>query len=87
LNEGEYGLFLSIAACVCALGALLNLARLRARGSSALIMSAAFLVFGALLWMIRVQAEQNLITVAGAAVALLLVADVVVRSRHRGKPR
>jgi len=87
LNEGQYRLFLSLAACTCAVGAMFNLLRLKSRGNSALILSAAFVVMGGLLWMIRTGAEPFLTTLAGGAVAVLLVADVVVRCRHRDKRR
>lgn len=85
MSEVQFSLFLSLGAWICALGAGFNLFRLKSRGNSALFLSAAFLAMGCLLWMIRIQAGQSLITLAGATLASLLVADVVVRSRGRDK--
>lgn len=83
MNESQYRLFLSGGAFVCAVGALLNLARVKSRGASALLLSGAFLSLGSLLWMIRVEANQSWRTGAGALIVVLLALDVVVRARRQ----
>jgi hypothetical protein len=87
LSEAQYGLFLSVGAYLCAAGAIFNLFKLKKRGNSALILSAAFLVFGAELWLIKINADRNLITTLGILLALLLITDIVLRSRQQEKPR
>lgn len=87
MTEAQYNLFLSMGAWVSAAAALLNLVKLRSRGNSALILSAAFLAMGGLLWMIKIHAPSTLTTVAGVVLAALLVADVIVRSRQQDASR
>jgi hypothetical protein len=83
MNESEYLLFLSVGTWICAVGSALTLLKLKKRGSSALILSAAFLAMGGLLWMIKVHAQSQFVTLGAVVLALLLVADLVVRSRDR----
>jgi len=87
LTEGEYSLFLNLGAWVCALGAGFNLFKLKSRGNAAFILSTAFIVMGGLLLLIRVHADQKFISVGAVALASLLVADVIVRSRTRERQR
>ena len=87
MSEAQFSVFLSIGTWVCSVGAALNLLRLKRRGGSALILSAAFLAMGAVLWLIKKHAAQDLITLAGLAVAGLLIADFAVRSRGREQER
>jgi hypothetical protein len=87
MTDQEYGLFLSVAAYVCAVGAIFNLFKLKKRGNSALILSSAFLVMAALLWMIKTHASQTLISTLGTIVAALLVGDVILRSKQQDRPR
>ncbi|MFI5384847.1 MAG: hypothetical protein ACHQ50_01895 [Fimbriimonadales bacterium] len=87
MTEAQYSLFLSIGTWVSAVGALLNLLKLKRRGNSALILSAAFLAMGSLLWLVKTHSSQSRITVVGVILAALLIADVVVRSRQQEHPR
>jgi hypothetical protein len=87
LNEAQYGTFLSIGAYLCAAGAIFNLFRLKGRGNSALILSSAFLAMGIELWLIKIHADQALITGVGLLLACLLIGDVVLRSRQQERPR
>ncbi|HVT13256.1 MAG TPA: hypothetical protein VHE55_13405 [Fimbriimonadaceae bacterium] len=72
---------------ICAFGALLNLLFLKRRGNSAFILSAAFLVMGAILWMIKTHASQTLVTLAGILLAGLLIADIAIRARKQETPQ
>jgi hypothetical protein len=87
VTEAQYALFLSIGAWICALGSLFNLFKLKNRGTSALLMSSAFLVMGGALWLIKIHANQSLVTAAVAAVVLILIADFVLRARQQEKSR
>ncbi len=87
MSDAQYGLFLSASAGLCAIGAVINLLRLKQRGHSALILSTAFLALGALLWIVKSHGAQPVVSLLGILVAALLVADVVVRSRQRERSR
>lgn len=87
MTDAQYNLFLSIGAWVCALGAIFNLFKLKSRGNSAFLLSAAFLALGAILWMVRIRANESIITIIGVVLVVLLVADVILRSRQQDKLR
>lgn len=87
MNEAQYGLFLSVGTWMCAVGAIFNLFKLKGRGNAALVLSAAFLVMGGLLWMIKTHASQGLIIFGGILLAGLLAADFVIRARQQVMPK
>lgn len=87
MTEAQYGTFLSFGAWVCALGAVFNLFKLKRRGNSALLLSSAFLALGAVLWTLKVHGNETLIRVLSVLVLGLLIADVVLRSRHQEHQR
>lgn len=87
MNQSQYDLFLSVGTFLCALGAVLNLFLIKRRGNSALLLSAAFLAFGGLLWMLKSHAPQGYVTVAGVMIAILLVGDVIWRSKDQDRPQ
>jgi hypothetical protein len=87
LTDAQYSLFLSVGAYICAAGAILNLVKLKSRGNAALVLSAAFLVLAAELWLIKLHADQIWVTTLGILLALLLIADIALKSRQQDKPR
>ena len=87
MTEAQYHLFLTFAAAVAAAGAILNLLRLKKRGNSALLLAAAFVVLGVLLWLVKLNANQTLIGLAGALLVGLLIGDIVVRSKRQDATR
>ena len=88
MTESQYALFLSIGAWLCAFAAVANLLNLKRRGNAAFILSAAFLIMGAMLWMIKSGMNQTLTTVAGVALVAQHVADFAIKSRsQQDKPQ
>ena len=87
MNEQQYGVFLYGGAAVCAAGCLLNLIRIKGRGNSALMLALAFLMMGGVLLLLRARADQIWVTIAGVAVAALLVGDFLLRSKTYGEPK
>ena len=61
------------------------LARFKAKGKRAIVMAAAFLAFAGLLQALRLAVSGPVPWVLGSAVALLLVADVVLRIAEESK--
>ena len=83
MNEAQYAQFLSIGAFICAIGALLNLTKLKKRGNVTFVLSAAFLDLGVIFWLVKAHASTPLISAASALLVALLVLDVIVRNNQR----
>lgn len=83
MTEAQYNLFLSVAAWLSALGAIFNLLRLKSRGNSALLLSAAFLTMGGLFWLIKSHAAQPLVIGAGILLGAFLIGDFILRSAQQ----
>lgn len=80
MTESEFHQFLFVAAVACAVMSLFNLTKLRKRGNTAFILSAAFLVLGGCLLLFRSQGLSLPVAIGGGVVGLLLVADLVLRA-------
>lgn len=81
MTNDQYGFFLSSIAAIAAVGAILNLLRLKKRGASALLMALAFLLLGLLAWEMKMKAGQNLLTAIGICIGALLIGDLFLRAR------
>lgn len=85
MTQSEFRLFLDGAMALCAVLAIINVARYRSRGASAYILAVAFLVAGGALYLLHQDAPINQVYAAGAFVLLLLFLDLAVRSRRHGQ--
>lgn len=86
MTQVQFNAFLSIGAGICALLALLNLARSGKRGLSAYLMAAACLCVGIAMALWRSDPGGALPIALSVAAFLLLAADMVVRARPREGP-
>jgi hypothetical protein len=90
VTSSEFDVFLSGAAWICALMAIVVLFRVRSRGVAAYIMSVAFLALGGVLYLVKTGAPQPWIIAGGVLVGALLLLDLLVRSSQQangdGKP-
>jgi len=75
-----YDAFFSGGILVCAVMIVVWVFRLRSRGASGYLMSLAFAVLGALFFALRQDAPVWVIATLAVALAVLLGADVAVRS-------
>ncbi len=80
MSSADFELFLSGSMALCAVLALLTLLRIRSRGLAALLLSGAFLAFGATLYLLKTAAPQPLFIAAAVLTGVLLVADFAVRA-------
>lgn len=87
VTEAQFDLFLSVCACICAAGAVLNLAFIGRRGVSAMLLAAAFLVLAGLIWIVKIHASQVLIVVCAILLIALLASDFALRARNRESSR
>jgi hypothetical protein len=83
LSGGQFELFLSVGAWICAVAAVLNLINLKRRGNAALFLSSAFLVFGGILWLLKIGAGVPYIAVAAIVLAALLIGDAVLKLKKQ----
>lgn len=83
MTQAEFGMFLLGSAILCLIMALVNALRVRARGSSALLMSGAFIAVGAGLMIHRGGGGTEATMAMGAVAFILLVADLMVRARNQ----
>ncbi len=84
MNADQFEIFLSGAAAAAAVGALINLSRLKSRGASAILLASALLCFSGLCLLLKAHASQAATTGLGAVMVALLIADVVVRAKNPG---
>jgi hypothetical protein len=71
--------FLTAVILICALGAILNISKVKSRGASAKYLAAAFISLGLGVFLIRQGANQILVGMAGAVTFGLLAADFIHR--------
>jgi hypothetical protein len=81
VNPNEFHLFLDSSAVLCAVMIVFNLLRQKKRGLSAILMSIAFLFAGISFYLLRRDAPQQVVIGTGTLTFLVLVADLIVRSR------
>lgn len=88
-NEQQlYHTFLDGGILVCAIMIIVWVFRLRSRGLSGYLMSTAFVVLGALFVALRQEAPRWVIATLAISLAIVLGADVAVRSaEHYRKSR
>ncbi len=79
MTQQEISVFLFSVIILCALMAVFNLIRNRKRGWPAVIMSAAFLVFGGLVSLYRMDSTSSWITPGIGLLLALLAADFFLR--------
>lgn len=70
---------------VCGAGMILNLCLVKKRGRSAQILAAAFLCLGIALYLASTSVSRVAVCGAGAAVAALLIWDLLLRVRRIGE--
>jgi hypothetical protein len=88
IGRDLYHAFLDGGVLVCAIMIVVWTFRLRSRGLSAYLMSTAFVVLGALFVALRREAPTWVIATLAISLAMVLGADVVVRSaEHYRKSR
>jgi len=79
--------FLTWGSIICLAMAAIWLLRLKAKGVSAWLMAAAFLVLAGLFQAMKTEASRGIIIALGVLLACLLIADIGVRSaRREGSP-
>ena len=79
MTPGNERAFYDAVVLICAIMALVNLARLKKRGTSAILLAAAFLVLGGTVYAYTANLPMPLVAVGGVIVFLLLAADMVLR--------
>lgn len=77
--DNQLQTLLSVFMGVCVLGSLLNLSKVKSRGLSAYLMSAAFLSLGATIFLYKNQVPQIFVTAGGIVTLGLLVGDAYYR--------
>lgn len=82
VNAHDEKLFYDVFVMICAAMALVNLARLKSRGISAVLLAAAFLVFGATVFAYSSAMPTPVIAVGGVIVFALLAADMFFKVRN-----
>lgn len=85
MTEAQFNSMLGVGVWICVAGSVLNLILFKKRGTSALLLAGAFLLMAGVLWLMKSQASQALVGVAGTAVAVLLISDFVLRFRKQGR--
>lgn len=83
MSPESFDQFLTGAMGLCAVMAVLNLLLIKRRGTSAYLMSTAFLSLGLAMFLLRNGASQLAIGAAGFATFCLLVGDFVLRAGKR----
>gem|GEM_PF-1361120 len=81
MTQAEFQTFLNFAILACAGLAVLNLLFVRKRGNRALVLAAAFLGLGATIYAYGQNGVGPLVYVGGMVVFLLLVVDIVMRTK------
>ncbi|MGV3615867.1 MAG: hypothetical protein ACO1SV_11080 [Fimbriimonas sp.] len=87
MTQSEFNLFLNMVVAICAALALINLALIKRRGTSSIVLSLAFLVMGGTVLAYGQQGMSTLVTLGGVVVFLLLAADFVLRAPNQQKRR
>lgn len=72
---------------ICALMVVFNLLMVRKRGGSALLMAASFVVFAGILYSLERALPDGLTIALAVLLALILVADFVVRAAKKAEPK
>lgn len=75
-------LFYDVFVMICAFMSLVNLARIKSRGLSAVFLGAAFLVLGATVYAYSSGLPTPVVAVGGTIVFLLLAADMIYKVRR-----
>jgi hypothetical protein len=84
MGVDEFATYVRYVTILCVIMAIVNLARFRSRGPRAFVMCGAFLVFGISLNLLNAGSPEPWFALSGAALFVLLVADVVIKM---AKPR
>lgn len=84
MDENGRLLFLDAVMVLCAVMALVNLAKQKSRGTSAYLLAGAFLVLGGTVYAYLQHAPDGLLTVGAFIVVALLGADFFYRT---GRPK
>jgi len=82
LSPEQFDLFLLCAIGICALGAVMNLAMIKRRGTSAILLSLAFLFLGVTMELYRSMQSKVLTGIGSLAVVALLLADAAFRQSN-----
>ncbi len=77
----------STAMAVCAIMAVVNLARFKSRGPAAFAMALAFVTLGVTVWMIRENLSKNFIYAGAVVTGILLFIDFGLRAAKQGIKR
>lgn len=85
MTQEQFDLFLSFAAGLCGVAAVLPLLRIKSRGAAAILMSLAFLALGGIVWLQKVGAPRSYTIVGCVTLAILLVAEFVVRADRQAR--
>lgn len=83
MTEEQYGLLLTGFALFAAFGAILNLLRLKSRGTSAILLSLSFLLAGLLALMIKAKIDATYLNLVGVLIGAALIGDLFLRSKNQ----
>ena len=83
MTQREFELFLNVAAAICAVFSIFNLAMVKRRGTSSYLMSAAFIAMGATILVYGRQGASPLAITGGISVLLLLGVDFWLRAPNQ----
>lgn len=87
MTRGELDLFLSVVAALCGGMSVLNIVLVKRRGTTALVLSAAFLVLGFSIFAYRSQGVSTGVIAGGVIVIALLIVDFVLRAGNAERKR
>ena len=85
MTQAQLELFYNSMMAVCAVMALIMIARSKKRGVSAFFMSGGYLALGALLFGLRSHWPNAIIIILGILVATMLISDFLIRL-SQGEP-
>lgn len=85
MTESELSLFMLSTTVICAFMAVLNLARIKSRGTSAILLGIGFLVFGLMTYLYQAHTSLVIIRTLGVILLLVLLADLFIRSGNPAK--
>ena len=87
IPPGQVGLISSTAIAVCAIMAVVNLARYKSRGAAAIAMALAFITLGITVWMIRENFAKVFVYAGAVVTGVLLFIDFGLRAAKQSVKR
>jgi hypothetical protein len=85
MNRPEFNMFLAGGMILCCLMALISLARIKSKGGSAYFQASSYIAMAAALYLLKNDADVNLIAGAFVVVVGLLVGDFVYRAAKQSR--